>query len=197
MARGNRGHLVVKGAEQQSFFQELGLFAMALETLPKFKDICDGTLPKPVHEGVRVYKASAQPPETFSPSNMSNLAFFTHANVFHHGRQPVPIELSIASIPDDGKDPEVICLTVDHSNLLTTAKDSRANRYINEWLSLKSHLPGSVPLKYLSFCVRGKFFTWPKETEASSSSRARTREKFLKSWDFLPLTWKCSPISGI
>ncbi|GFX05142.1 uncharacterized protein TNCV_1957981 [Trichonephila clavipes] len=88
---------------------------------------------------------------------MSHLAFFAHANVFHHGGQPVPIELSIASIPEDGKDPEVICITVDHSNLLTTAKDSRANRYINERLSLKSHLPGSVPLEYLSFCVRGKF----------------------------------------
>ncbi|GFV75393.1 hypothetical protein TNCV_1482391 [Trichonephila clavipes] len=48
-------------------------------------------------------------------------------------------------------------ITVDHSNLLTTAKDSRANRYINERLSLKSHLPGSVPLEYLDFCVRGKF----------------------------------------
>ncbi|GFW36334.1 uncharacterized protein TNCV_3712551 [Trichonephila clavipes] len=88
---------------------------------------------------------------------MSHLAFFAHSNVFHHSGQPVPIELSIASIPEDGKDPEVICITVDHSNLLTTAKDSRANRYINERLSLKRHLPGSVPLEYLSFCVRGKF----------------------------------------
>ncbi|GFT90169.1 uncharacterized protein TNCV_1347701 [Trichonephila clavipes] len=88
---------------------------------------------------------------------MSHLAFFAHANVFHHGGQPVPIELSIASIPEDRKYPEVICLTVDHSNLLTTAKDSRANRYINERLSLKRHLPGSVPLEYMSFCVKGKF----------------------------------------
>ncbi|GFV75636.1 uncharacterized protein TNCV_2240851 [Trichonephila clavipes] len=87
---------------------------------------------------------------------MSHLAFFAHANVFHHDGQPVPIELSIASIPVDGKDPEVICIKVGHSNLLTTAKDSRTNRYINERLSLKCHLPGSVPLKYLSFCVRGK-----------------------------------------
>ncbi|GFV08685.1 hypothetical protein TNCV_4055691 [Trichonephila clavipes] len=84
---------------------------------------------------------------------MSNLAFFAHANVFHHGDPPVPIELSIASIPEDSKDPEVICIT----NLLTTAKDSWANRYINERLSLKSHLPGSVPLEYLSFCVGGNF----------------------------------------
>ncbi|GFX70547.1 uncharacterized protein TNCV_875211 [Trichonephila clavipes] len=68
-----------------------------------------------------------------------------------------PDRISIACIPEDGKDPEVICITVDHSNLLTTATDSRANRYINERLSLKSHLPGSVPLEYLSFSVRGKF----------------------------------------
>ncbi|GFW88237.1 uncharacterized protein TNCV_819941 [Trichonephila clavipes] len=88
---------------------------------------------------------------------MSHLAFFAYANVFHHGGQPVPIKLSIASIPEDGKDQEVICITVDHSNHITTSKDSRSNRYINERISLKSHLPGSVALEYLSFCVRGKF----------------------------------------
>ncbi|GFV34716.1 uncharacterized protein TNCV_1450201 [Trichonephila clavipes] len=88
---------------------------------------------------------------------MSSLAFFAHANVFHHGGQPVPVELSIASIPEDGTEPKVMCITVDHTNLLTTDKDRRANRYINERLSLKSHLPGSVPLEYLDFCVRGKF----------------------------------------
>ncbi|GFX14481.1 hypothetical protein TNCV_1616641 [Trichonephila clavipes] len=55
----------------------------------------------------------------------------------------------IANIPEE--DPGVICLTVDHSNLLTTP--SRSNRYINERLSL--HLPGSVP--HLSFYVWGKF----------------------------------------
>ncbi|GFW41760.1 hypothetical protein TNCV_4980111 [Trichonephila clavipes] len=47
---------------------------------------------------------------------------------------------------------------VDNSNLITTSKDSQANQHINERISLKSHLPGSVPLKYLSFCVRGKFY---------------------------------------
>ncbi|GFX14454.1 hypothetical protein TNCV_1616371 [Trichonephila clavipes] len=73
---------------------------------------------------------------------MSHLAFFAYANVFHNGGQPVSIELSIASILEDGKDRKVICLTVDHSNLLTTAKESRANRYMNEQLSLKSHLHG-------------------------------------------------------
>ncbi|GFX12282.1 hypothetical protein TNCV_63281 [Trichonephila clavipes] len=52
LARGNRGLMVVKGGEQQKIFQELGLYVMALENLPKFKDICDGTFPNPVHEGV-------------------------------------------------------------------------------------------------------------------------------------------------
>ncbi|GFT80161.1 hypothetical protein TNCV_2241361 [Trichonephila clavipes] len=33
-------------------FQELRLYTMALEILPKFKDICDGTFPNPMHEGV-------------------------------------------------------------------------------------------------------------------------------------------------
>ncbi|GFT83043.1 hypothetical protein TNCV_3464881 [Trichonephila clavipes] len=52
LALGNRGLRVDKGVAQQKNFQEVGLFAMALETLPKFKDICDGTFPNPVHEGV-------------------------------------------------------------------------------------------------------------------------------------------------
>ncbi|GFX86154.1 hypothetical protein TNCV_2560361 [Trichonephila clavipes] len=52
LARGNRGLMVVKGAEQQKKFQKFGLFDMALETLPKFKDICDGNFPYPLHEGV-------------------------------------------------------------------------------------------------------------------------------------------------
>ncbi|GFW05378.1 hypothetical protein TNCV_3358971 [Trichonephila clavipes] len=60
---------------------------------------------------------------------MSHLAFFAHANVIYNGGQPVPIELSIASIPEDGKDPEVICITVDHSDLITASKDSRGNMH--------------------------------------------------------------------
>ncbi|GFV20898.1 hypothetical protein TNCV_3651091 [Trichonephila clavipes] len=49
----NIGLMVVKGGEQQKkIFKELGLYAMALENLPKFKDICDVTFPNPVHEGV-------------------------------------------------------------------------------------------------------------------------------------------------
>ncbi|GFX89963.1 uncharacterized protein TNCV_886611 [Trichonephila clavipes] len=175
LARGNRGLMVVKGLEQQKMFQELGLYAMALENLPNFKDICDGTFPDPVHEGVHEEEdisyctmlKSYQFAKYLQQFNKLHAEWsykvsvlthvFAHANVFHHGGQPVPIELSIASIPEDGTDPKVICITVDHSNLLTTDKDRRANRYINELLSLKSHLPGSVPLEYLDFCVRGKF----------------------------------------
>ncbi|GFT40744.1 hypothetical protein TNCV_4042341 [Trichonephila clavipes] len=64
------------------------------------------------------------------------------SNILRGGIRQIPTE------------PKMICITVDHSNLLTTDKDRRANRYINELLSLKSHLPGSVPLEYLDFCVR-------------------------------------------
>ncbi|GFV80343.1 hypothetical protein TNCV_3112041 [Trichonephila clavipes] len=52
LARGNRGLMVVKGGEQQKFFQELGLYTMALENMQKFKDIYDGTFPNPVHEAI-------------------------------------------------------------------------------------------------------------------------------------------------
>ncbi|GFT36884.1 hypothetical protein TNCV_174721 [Trichonephila clavipes] len=56
LARGNRSLMVVKGMEQLKTFQELGLFAMAMEMLPKFNDICVGTFPNPVHEGVNEEK---------------------------------------------------------------------------------------------------------------------------------------------
>ncbi|GFW07727.1 hypothetical protein TNCV_3918601 [Trichonephila clavipes] len=46
-----RGLMVVKGTEELKIFLELGVFAMALENLPKSNDIYDGTFPNPVHEG--------------------------------------------------------------------------------------------------------------------------------------------------
>ncbi|GFX53453.1 hypothetical protein TNCV_4652431 [Trichonephila clavipes] len=127
---------------------------------------------------------------------MSHLAFFVHSNVFHHGGQPVSIELSIASIPEDGKDPEVICLTGDHSNLLTTTKYSRTHRYINERLSLKSHLPGSVPLEYLSFCVRGKFCHLAQGNRGIIVVKGSDKRKIFEK-SFLQSTLKCCPVSGI
>ncbi|GFV80345.1 uncharacterized protein TNCV_3112061 [Trichonephila clavipes] len=123
--------MVVKRNGTTKSFQELEVFAMSLETLPEFNDIYDGIFPNPC------MRMCTRTPYVF----ILRHAFFAHANVFHHGSQPVPIELSIASIPEDAKYPEVICLTVDHSNLLTTPKDSRANHYINELLRMKSHLP--------------------------------------------------------
>ncbi|GFW76109.1 uncharacterized protein TNCV_2057561 [Trichonephila clavipes] len=152
LARGNRGLMVVKGLEQQKNFQELGLYAMALENLPKFKDICDGTFPDPEHEGVH------EEEDISYCTMLKSYQFAKYLQQFNKLHAEWSYKLSVLThIPEDGTEPKVICITVDHSNLLTTDKDSRANRYINERLSLKSHLPGSVPLKYLDFCVRGKF----------------------------------------
>ncbi|GFU12577.1 hypothetical protein TNCV_4244871 [Trichonephila clavipes] len=95
----------------------------------------------------------------------------------------------IANIPEDGKDPDVICLTVYHLNLLTTP--SRANRYINKRLHLKSHLPGSMT----HLCGRGKFCHLAQGGLIVVKGLATG--KFLKSWDFLQYTWKCCPISGM
>ncbi|GFX65619.1 uncharacterized protein TNCV_4093141 [Trichonephila clavipes] len=76
------------------------------------------------------------------------------ANIVSGTAPPPPPPQSTRGWERPGSD---LHITVDHSNLLTTARDSRDNRYINERLSQKSHLPGSVPLDYLAFCVRGKF----------------------------------------
>ncbi|GFT63121.1 hypothetical protein TNCV_1801851 [Trichonephila clavipes] len=85
-------------------------------------------------------------------------AYFAHANVFHHDGKPVPIELSIATIPKDGSDPEVICITVNHAGQTSKTKDFRSNCQENARLHLVHHpLIKSVPVEYLPFCVRGKF----------------------------------------
>ncbi|GFW67808.1 hypothetical protein TNCV_3871391 [Trichonephila clavipes] len=129
---------------------------------------------------------------------MSHLAFFAHANVFHHVSHPVSIELSIASIPEDGKDPEVICLTVDYSNLITTSKDSQANRYINERLSRKIHLPGSVPLEYLSFCAWGKFCHLAQGNRSLVVIKESDQRKIFAgtSWDFYNQPGNDAPFPG-
>ncbi|GFX14464.1 hypothetical protein TNCV_1616471 [Trichonephila clavipes] len=75
----------------------------------------------------------------------------------------------ISNIPEE--DPVVICLTLDHSNLLTTP--SRSNKYIHERLSL--HLPGSVP--HLSFCVWGKFYHLAQEGLVKGSDQRKIFEK--------------------
>ncbi|GFT96595.1 hypothetical protein TNCV_5022391 [Trichonephila clavipes] len=113
--------------------------------------------------------------------------------MFHPGGQPVPIELSIANIPEDGKDPDVICLTMDHSNLLTTPKDSRANRYINERLHLKSHLRGSVPLEYLSFCVRGKFCHLAQANRGFIVVKGSDKRKIFEKLGLFTINWEMLP----
>ncbi|GFX32344.1 hypothetical protein TNCV_4411121 [Trichonephila clavipes] len=91
-------------------------------------------------------------------SVLSQPAYFAHANVFHHEGKPVPIELSIATIPRDSSDPEIMCITVNHAGQPSKPKDVRSNCQENARLRLVHHpLPKSVPVEYLPFCVRGKF----------------------------------------
>ncbi|GFS97253.1 hypothetical protein TNCV_1824251 [Trichonephila clavipes] len=114
LAQGNRGLMVIKGVEQQKFFQELGLFAMALETLPKLKDICDGTFPNPMHESVHEE-------QDISCCTM-------HSGGWQRSRSDLP-----------------------HGGPLEPPYD------LQRQPSQQVLLPGSVPLEYLSLCVRGKF----------------------------------------
>ncbi|GFW02676.1 hypothetical protein TNCV_2456901 [Trichonephila clavipes] len=223
LARGNRSLMMVKGLKQQKMFQELGLYAMALENLPNFKDICDGTFPDPVHEGVHEeedmsyctmlklyqfakylqqfnklhaewsYKVSLNravgcnkclviqdwksisqqesihvTQQSIKGKRSATREILTQqhvsSSVFHPCQRvspwwPAYSDRTVHCQHTGGwhRAQSNLYITVDHSNLLTTDKDRRANRYINERLSLKSHLPGSVPLEYLDFCVRGKF----------------------------------------
>ncbi|GFX09828.1 hypothetical protein TNCV_654271 [Trichonephila clavipes] len=91
-------------------------------------------------------------------SVLSQPAYFAHANVFHHEGNPVPIELSIATISRDGSDREIMCITVNHAGQTSKSKDFRSNCQENARLRLVHLLlPKSVPLEYLPFCVRGKF----------------------------------------
>ncbi|GFT04832.1 hypothetical protein TNCV_2133791 [Trichonephila clavipes] len=114
-------------------------------------------------------------------------------NAFHHGGQPFPIELSIASFSEDGKDSEVICITVDHSSLITTSKDSRANKYMNERIILKSHLPGSVPLEYLSFCVRGKLCHLSQGNRCLIIAKGSDQRKFFEKLGLSPFNLETLP----
>ncbi|GFS74153.1 hypothetical protein TNCV_969211 [Trichonephila clavipes] len=176
LARGNRVLMEVKGGEQQKIFQELGLYAMALENMPKFKDICDGTFPNPVNEGVHEEEdiscgtmlKSYQFAKYVQQFNKLHAEWSYKVTVQTHVFRPCQrvspwwsaCSYRIVHCQHTGgwqRSKSDLYHGVDHSNLLTTDKDRRANRYINERLNLKSHLPGSVSLEYLDFCVRGKF----------------------------------------
>ncbi|GFT34682.1 hypothetical protein TNCV_1536171 [Trichonephila clavipes] len=87
----------------------------------------------------------------------SQPVYFAHANVFYHQGKPMPIELSIATIPSNGSDPQVMGITVNHAGLTSLPKELRSNSHENERLRLVHHpLPKSIPVEYLTFCVRGK-----------------------------------------
>ncbi|GFX03317.1 hypothetical protein TNCV_3555451 [Trichonephila clavipes] len=175
LARGNRGLMVVKGLGQQKIFQELGLYAMALENLPKFKDICDGTFPDPVHEGVHEEEDISYCTRVDSESIHLTPAEYKRRALSHQRHSHSATCLINFFCPCQRVSPWwstcsdriVHCQHTGgwhraksdlyHGGSLESPYDRRANRYINERLSLKSHLPGSVPLEYLDFFVRGKF----------------------------------------
>ncbi|GFX85846.1 hypothetical protein TNCV_2472481 [Trichonephila clavipes] len=91
---------------------------------------------------------------------LSQPAYFAHDNVFHDDGQPVPLEfkLSINTIPRDGSDPQVMCITMNHAGQTSKSKDFRSNCQENVRLLLVHHpLPKCVPVEYLPFWMRGKF----------------------------------------
>ncbi|GFX89491.1 hypothetical protein TNCV_483261 [Trichonephila clavipes] len=88
----------------------------------------------------------------------SQPAYFYYANIFLPDGNPVPIELFTATISRDGRDPEVIFITMNHDGLTSTPKDFPSNSYENARLRMIYHpLPKSVPVEYPPFCMRGKF----------------------------------------
>ncbi|GFW61654.1 hypothetical protein TNCV_3705891 [Trichonephila clavipes] len=54
----------------------------------------------------------------------------SHQNALTYGMpsdgKPVPIELSIATIPSDGSDPQVMGITVNHAGLTSTPDEMRS-----------------------------------------------------------------------
>ncbi|GFV33263.1 hypothetical protein TNCV_1497851 [Trichonephila clavipes] len=117
----------------------------------------------------------------------SQPAYFAHANVFHHDGKPVPIEFSIATISRDGSDPEVICITVNHAEQISEPKEFRSNCQENGRLRLVHHsLPQSVPVKYLPFCVRGKFSQLARGNRGLMVVKGVEQQKFFQSSDCLP-----------
>ncbi|GFT05855.1 hypothetical protein TNCV_3926181 [Trichonephila clavipes] len=124
-------------------------------------------------------------------SVLSQPAYFAHANVFHHEGKPVPIELSIATIPRDGSDPEVMCITVNHAGQPSNPKDVRFNCQENARLRLMHHpLPKSVPVEYLPFCVRGKFSQLARGNRGLMVVKGLKQQKCFKSSDCMPWPWR-------
>ncbi|GFX55727.1 hypothetical protein TNCV_3427981 [Trichonephila clavipes] len=121
----------------------------------------------------------------------SQSAYFAHANVFHYDGKPVPIELSIATIPRDDSGPEVICITGNHAGQTSKLKDFRSNCQENARLRLVHHpLPKSVPVEYLPFCVRGKFSQLARGNRGLMVVKGVEQQKIFKSSDCLPWPWR-------
>ncbi|GFT79509.1 hypothetical protein TNCV_604971 [Trichonephila clavipes] len=86
---------------------------------------------------------------------MPRLAYFAHANVFHQRGATVPIRL--ATIPENGSEPYVYIITVDHSQLPMPSKDWSTIRWIHDHIHLPLQIPDSLPLKYVPFLFLGKY----------------------------------------
>ncbi|GFX19683.1 hypothetical protein TNCV_2075911 [Trichonephila clavipes] len=86
-----------------------------------------------------------QRPLAHDMSVLSQPAYFAHANVFHPDGKPVPIELSIATIPRNGSDPEILCITVNHAGQTSKPKDFRSNCQENARLRLSAGLRQQGP----------------------------------------------------
>ncbi|GFS68914.1 hypothetical protein TNCV_4569631 [Trichonephila clavipes] len=117
-------------------------------------------------------------------SVLSQPAYFAHANVFHHNGKPVPIELFIATIPRDGSDPEIICITVNLAGKISSPKifDPSAKRMpVFVWYTTR--YPRVCPRNTCPFSASGKFsqlargnrgLMGVKGVEQQNFSRART-----------------------
>ncbi|GFW54267.1 hypothetical protein TNCV_1560451 [Trichonephila clavipes] len=114
-------------------------------------------------------------------SVLSQPAYFAHANVFHHEGKPVPIKLSIATIPRDGSDLEVMCIILNQAGQTSKPKDVRSNCQENGRLRLV-HLPllKSVPVEYLPFCVRGKFSQLARGNRGLMVVKGLEQQKFFQ-----------------
>ncbi|GFW57225.1 hypothetical protein TNCV_541401 [Trichonephila clavipes] len=125
-------------------------------------------------------------------SVLSQPAYFAHANVFHHDGKPLPIKLSIATIPRDGSEPEIMCITVNHAGQTSKPKDFRSdNCQENARLRLVHHpLPKSVPVEYLPFCVRGKFSQLARGNRGLVVVKGVEQQKNFKSSDCMPWPWR-------
>ncbi|GFV06362.1 hypothetical protein TNCV_1073431 [Trichonephila clavipes] len=120
-------------------------------------------------------------------SVLSQPFYFAQANVFHLEGKPVPIELSIATIPRDGSDPEIMCITVNPAGQTFKCKDFRSNFQENACLRLVHHpLPKSVPVEYLPFCVRGKFIQLARGNRGLMVVKGGEQQNFFKSSDCMP-----------